>query len=189
MKNTATTKLIWNSLKEIFFSPVYASVTVITAGVVLVFSIWLPNLGLIWDTITSSASLGDKLTFLWNSLGAIGTNFSALSATLTVLVSVLLGMNVSLTVAYFKKRIAFQKSSGMGVAGMLAGLIGVGCASCGSVVLSLFIGVGGTAALTGFLPLAGQEFSILAIAILLGSFYYTAKKSVNPLVCKVEPKQ
>jgi len=190
MNTINTTNMVWKSLSDVFRSPKYLAVALISAAIVLAFSIWLPNLGLIWDTtISSNLTLFEKISFLWNSLGAISTNFSVLSATLTILVSMLLGLNIALMVSYFIKRIAFQKASGVGVAGMLAGLIGVGCASCGSLILSAFIGVGATAAFTGFLPLQGQEFSLLSIAILVAALYITAKKVADPLVCKVEPKK
>ena len=66
---------------------------------------------------------------------------------------------------------------------LLRGL--VRCASCGSVILSTFLGVGATAAFTGFLPFGGQEFSILAIIILAASLYVTGKKIADPLVCGI----
>lgn len=180
-------RIAWRALYAVFLSPMYITIALAAAAAVLAFSIWLPNLGLIWSTVISeSMSFSAKLSFLWNSLGALGTNFSTLSATLTVLVSILLGLNIALMVSYFRKRLAFQKASGVGIAGMLAGLLGVGCASCGSIVLSAFIGVGATAAFTATLPLAGQEFSLLAIAILSGTLYVTAKKSTEPLTCSVE---
>lgn len=184
-----TIQVIRKSLREIFLSPVYISIAFLVAVIVLVFSIWLPNLGLIWGIIASgSMPFLAKITFLWNSLGAISTNFSVLSATLTILVSILLGLNIALMVSYFKRRLAIKKASGVSIAGMLAGFLGVGCASCGSLILSAFIGVGATAAFTGFLTLKGQEFSVLSIAILIGALYITAKKSADPLVCKVELK-
>lgn len=178
---------MWKQLKNILISPVYVTITLAISAVVLVFSIWLPNLSLVWSTITSHVSVGSKLVFLWNSLGALGTNFSALSATLTVLVSALIGLNVAAAVFYFRKRISMQKVGGLGAAGILLGLLGVGCASCGSVILATFIGVGGTAALAAALPLGGQEFSIAAILVLLVTLYVILRKTDDPMVCAVEP--
>lgn len=166
----------------------YILLALILAMIVFVFSIWLPNLGLIRETIFSNNfAWGEKIIFLWNLLGAINTNFSALSATLLVIISVLFGLNIAVTVYYFKKRIAFQKAGGMSLAGMLAGLIGIGCASCGSVILSTFLGVGATASFTGLLPFGGQEFSILSIVVLVSTLYITRKKLSDPLVCGINP--
>lgn len=179
----------WGSLyHEILCSPKYLLLALILATLVFIFSVWLPNWELIRNVVfSSSTSFFDKIAFLWNSLGAITTNFSGSSATLLVVISVLFGLNISLTVYYFKRRITFQKAGGMSVAGMLVGLIGIGCASCGSVILSTFLGVGAAAAFTGFLPFGGQEFSILAIIILVVSLYVTGKKIADPLVCGIRP--
>ena len=174
------------SLREIFCLPKNLAIALLVAALVFVFSIWLPNIRLIRDIVLSdNIAVLNKLSFLWFSLGAIRTNYSLFTAALLLAISLLFGMNISLTVYYFKKRIAFQKASGMSIAGMLAGLIGIGCASCGSVVLSAFLGVGATAAVTGPLPHGGEEFSLVSIAILISTLYITAKKAADPLLCKI----
>ena len=177
----------WESLyHEILCSPKYILLALILSTLVFVFSVWLPNFGLIRDFVFSSnTAFFDKIAFLWNSLGAISTNFNGPSAIILVVISVLFGLNISLTVYYLKRRITFQKAGGMSIAGMLVGLIGIGCASCGSVILATFLGVGAAAAFTGFLPFGGQEFSFLAIIILLWSLYVTGKKIADPLVCGI----
>ena len=179
----------WESLyREILCSPKYTLLALILTILLFVFSVWLPNLGLIRDVVFSNNfTFLNKIIFLWNSLGAITTEFSASSATLLVFISVLFGLNIALTVYYFKRRITLQKAGGTSIAGIIAGLIGIGCASCGSVILSTFLGVGATAAFTGFLPFGGQEFSILAIIILVWSLYVTGKKIADPLVCGISP--
>ena len=181
----------WESLcREILCSPKYTLLALILTILLFVFSVWLPNLGLIRDVVFSNNfTFLNKIIFLWNSLGAITTEFSASSATLLVFISVLFGLNIALTVYYFKRRITLQKAGGTSIAGIIAGLIGIGCASCGSVILSTFLGVGATAAFTGFLPFGGQEFSILAIIILVWSLYVTGKKIADPLVCGISPQR
>lgn len=177
-------KTAWNSFFEaILRSPAYLSLVIAISFITLIFSIWIPNLGLLGEVITSSDfSLFGKINFLWNSLGAFTTNFTPGTAIITMIVSLLFGSNVAVTVYYFKKRIALQKTSGVSVAGMLAGLIGIGCASCGSVILATFLGVGSATVVTGLLPFGGQEFAILGILLLLGAIYITAKKIADPLV-------
>lgn len=174
------------TLKRIFRLPQYIFIALFSSSAILVISIWLPNLGLVKNVILSNTiATSDKMLFLWNSLGAIQTNFTLFSASLLISVSILVGLNMSMMVYYFKQRIAFQKSSGTGIAGLFLGFIGVGCASCGSILLSSIIGVGAAASFIGFLPFKGLEFSFLSIAILIFSFYITAKKASDPLVCKI----
>lgn len=181
--------IAWKSLNEgVLCSPKYLTLSLFLAAIVLLFSVWLPNLGLVWDVIFShDFTFLNKATFLWDSLGAISTNFSPLTASFTLLISILFGLNTSLAAYYFKRRITFQRAGGMSIAGMLLGLIGVGCASCGAIVLSTFLGVGAATAVTGILPFGGQEFSVLSIIILVGALYVTAKKIADPLVCGIDP--
>jgi len=87
---------------------------------------------------------------------------------------------------YLKTRITLEKSSGLGLLGIISGLLGVGCASCGSVVLSTLIGVSLTTGIVDFLPLNGLEFGILGMIIVILSIYLLSKKILNPLICKVK---
>ena len=74
----------------------------------------------------------------------------------------------------------------MGLGGIIAGFIGVGCAACGSVILSSIFGIGATAGFIGFLPLKGQEFSLLAVGILGFSNFMISKKILDPAICKID---
>lgn len=178
--------IVIKTLRTIYRSPQYLLIALFFASIVFATAVWLPNLGLIQNIVTSSAiSMADKATFLWGSLGAIKTNFTPLAASLTIIISILMGLNIGVMVYYFKRRVAFQKASGGSVIGLLLSFIGIGCASCGSVVLSSIIGIGATASFVGFLPFEGQEFSLLSIIILLGTLYITAKKISDPLVCGI----
>src|SRR3989344_295504 len=105
-KRLQNARKAWESLyREILCSPKYMAFALILAILVFVFSVWLPNLELIRSIVFSSnTAFVDKIVFLWNSLGAITTNFNPLSATLLVVISVLFGLNISLTVHYFKRR-------------------------------------------------------------------------------------
>ncbi|MBA3732957.1 hypothetical protein H0W91_01110 [Patescibacteria group bacterium] len=171
---------------EIICTPLYALISLIFTVLIFLFSVWFPNLSLVGEVVFShNFTLLGKINFLWSSLGAIATNFSMLSAFLLIIISLLFGLNMAVTIYYFKKRIAFQKANGMSIPGMLSGLIGIGCASCGSVVLSTFLGVGAAASFTGLLPFKGQEFSFLSIIILIVALYITGKKMSDPLVCSI----
>lgn len=77
---------------------------------------------------------------------------------------------MSLLIYYFQKRFRLEKTAGMSTVGMLSGLLGVGCASCGSVIISSLIGFGATASVIGVLPLRGQEFGLLGV-VFFDNFY------------------
>ncbi|MCH8049615.1 hypothetical protein IH979_02795 [Patescibacteria group bacterium] len=175
------------ALKTIFTRPTYLLLASVIAVLILILAIWLPNLSFVTQTaLSSSYSVGEKVTILWASLGAIQTNFTFLSRTFTILVAVLTGVNITMFVYYLKRRFRMEKSAGTSIAGMLVGLLGVGCAACGSVILSSIFGLGATASFIGLFPLRGSEFGILGVVLLLWANYSLAKKIQQPLVCAVK---
>lgn len=175
------------ALQEVLRHPSYAALSVAVFLAAMLLAIWLPNLSFVAHIITSSSlSLAEKAGIIGNSLGAIKTNFTTLSRVLTVTVAGLFAVQMSVVAFYLKRRIRLQSAAGVGGLGMLSGLLGIGCAACGSVILSSLFGMAATAGFIGVLPLKGQEFGILSILILGLSLFLTTKKIQNPLTC--EPK-
>ncbi len=174
---------VLHTLGAILRHPAYLVLSLGVAGAMLLLAIWLPNLSLVGDIIVGSKSVGEKLMYLWRSLGAFQTNFSSLSRVLTVAVALLFGANVSVFVYYVRHRIAVHRSAGVGIGGMISGVLGVGCAACGSVILSAIFGVGATAGTLAALPLHGQELSIIGVVVLAISLIVMARKAHNPFVC------
>jgi hypothetical protein len=141
-------------------SPLSLAAGVVAGVGVFLLIVWLPNLGLIWDVVTGgSMSIGQKAGFLWDSLGAINTNFTGLGATLTIAVAMLFGLNVAVAVRYVRDRVAEVRAGG-GAAlggGVLVALAGAGCSSCGAVVLSTLFGAGATGSFIASLPLRARS--------------------------------
>lgn len=180
-------KTVVTSLREVLGQPVYGLLTIGIFLTVMLFAIWLPNLSFVADIVTSSSlALGQKISILTSSLGAIQTNFTFLSKMLTIIVALLFAVQISVITYYLKRRIHLQKAAGISGIGMVSGLLGVGCAACGSVILSALFGVGATASFIGVLPLKGQEFGLLSIAILVFSLFLTTRKIQDPLTCAIK---
>ncbi len=152
----------------------------------MLFAIWLPNISFISETITSSSiSFEQKISLLVSSLGALKTNFTFLSRTLAIIIAFLFAIQISVITYYLKRRVNLQKAAGISGIGMLAGMLGLGCASCGAVILSAIFGLGATASFIGILPLEGQEFGILSIIIIGYSLFSISKKINGPITCKI----
>ena len=150
--------------------------------------VWLPNLSLIWSVVTGgSMSFSGKAGFLWSSLGAIGTNFTTLAASLTVTVAILLGLNVAVAARYIRQRASEAHAGGAALGGVTLALLGVGCSSCGAIALSSLLGAGAAASFTASLPLGGQELSIASVAVLAAILLSTLRKASRPVLCAVEP--
>lgn len=174
------------TIAKVLTNPKYLTLSVLVTLIVIAFAAWLPNLHLITKTMTSSAmTLWQKTNLLTGLLGSLQTNFTPLSRAVTFISAGLAGIQVSLLVYYLKQTARIQQSMGMSAVGVTASMLGVGCASCGSVVLTSLIGFGSATAVLGFLPFRGQEFGLLGIAILLFAIHITIKKINDPLVCGV----
>jgi hypothetical protein len=162
----------------------YLSLAIAVFLIVVAFAAWLPNLHLITRTMTSlTMTLWQKTNLLTSLLGSLQTNFTPLSRVVTIISAILTGILASLLSYYVRRAVQTQRSMGTSFVGVAFSLLGVGCASCGSVILTSLIGFGSTTALIGILPLGGQEFGFLGISILLLSINYTMKKINDPLVC------
>ncbi len=158
---------------------------VIAGLLVFMFATWLPNLGLIVDIFRSHATLAQKIEIPLSLLGGIATNFSLLSASYTIGIAIFFGLNVALAVFLLRRGVANAAQGGMatGVLGIVSGAFGVGCAACGSLLLTTILAWFGAASLITLLPLAGAEFGLFGLALLMLSLYLTAKQIESPAVC------
>lgn len=160
----------------------------ITVGVsvfVFAFAVWLPNLQLlliVWADATTSVV--DKITLPLTLLSAISTNFTLLSATYTVVIAILAGINVALIVALVQAQQKVRGGVAAGGLGIIAGALGVGCAACGSLILTALLGTTIGAGALALLPLGGGEFGILGVG-LLGYATYLLARQINKTTCDV----
>ena len=180
--------MVLQALQKVFRKPVYAVIAFIISAAVFAFAVWLPNLSLIVKIMGHPGiTFSQKLSLPASLLGSIVTNFTLLSATYTILITILFGMNVAMIVYFLRRRIddVRQVGLGTGFAGITSGILGMGCAACGSFLLTSILSLSGASWLLSYLPLNGGEFGILGVILLAISLYLTAKKIQNPAVCKI----
>ena len=180
--------MILQALQKVFRKPAYVILAFITSVAVFLFAVWFPNLRLLVGVIRSSdISLLDKLELPLNLIGSIATNFTLLSASYTIAIAILFGLNLAMVVYYLQRRIKDVEQGGIatGFLGITSGVLGMGCAACGSFLLTSVLAFFGASGVLAFLPLVGGEFGILGIALLAVSLYMTAKKIQNPTVCEI----
>ncbi len=176
------------SFRQVFSKPRYIALSILTFIIVITLAIWLPNLNFLHHIVISDTfSSSQKIGIISSIFGSFQTNFTPLSRAITLIVVFLFSINISLFVYFILRAARLSKEAGIGTSGFILGMIGVGCASCGSVILSSFLGVGAAAGFIGTLPLKGQEFGLLSIFLLSISIYFLSKKIQDPLVCKVKP--
>jgi len=174
------------SFFKIFTKPFYLTSAAI--AVFFVFSLLsiLPNISFIKDILLSpSINTASVIEIIFRIIWGTAANFTSASMLYMVLLSFLIGINVSLLIFYVRLRRVFfgAKKGVVGVLGFLSGVIGLGCASCGSILLTSFLPIFGLGWLVAFLPLHGAEFSILSIILLVWSAKVIFRGINTPMVC------
>lgn len=162
----------------------YVLLALVVAALLLLVAIWLPNLSFLWYLFTDSTfSWATRLGILSGSLATLQLNSTPLSRTLLFVLVILASVNVSLFTYYLKRRFTMGREMGISLFGTILGLVGVGCASCGSVVLSSIFGLSATASFLALLPLRGLELGLLSIILLVVSITLVSKKIIDPIIC------
>lgn len=175
------------ALRTIFGNWQYVLLSGITAAFAFAFAVWLPNLKLLFSIFTDPrVPVVDKLTLSVNLLGSIASNFSMLSASYTIVIALLFGINVSLIIynLKFKKLRFLGAGSTVGSLGVVSGVFGIGCAACSSLILMSVLGTAAGAAIIAFLPLRGGEFGIIGVMLLGAATYLLARQIAKPVVCE-----
>ena len=183
-------KTILRAVQEVFRDPRYLILAAMVGLTAFAFSVWFPNLGLMGEIfMNSNTPLSSKIQFAVNLLGGIRTNFSVLSASYTIAIAALFGINITMIVYYLKKKRAVLQRTELATSfgAALAGIFGVGCAACGSFLLSATLSAIGATGALALLPLRGGEFGILSVILLTIAIYLIARKINDPTICKVEP--
>ncbi len=163
--------------------PKYAGLAVLVVFGLFLFVSWFPNRELLRFAISSETISFWKLVSY--SPQFFVTNSTLVSASITAVVIALSGVNIAMLAYYLQWRITNERKAGIGTIGTLIGLMGVGCAACGSVVLSSIFGLSVAAGFLGFLPFGGIELGVLGAVVLLVSIALLGKKIINPALCKI----
>ena len=173
-------QFVLDGLKTVFRRPGNVATAAVFAFIGLFAAIWITNLPLLGEVLFGDAfPFASRLEILATSFGAIESNFHVFSRTVTILIVTLFGVNTAMALHYLKGRFALDRSAGTGFVGTVFGMLGVGCASCGSIIASSVLGT----AVVGILPFRGLEFGLIGILILSFSIYLTAKRISEPEVC------
>lgn len=148
---------------KVFGEAKYVAISILAFVVLVVFLAWLPNLALV-KIIPIGLVLALPQSIGWPQFVFL------------LIVAILFGISLSFSIYYLKH----SRLSGLtSLSGLLFALLGVGCASCGSLILTPILGI----AAGGFiaaLPFRGGEFAVLGLALMLWSLYSLVKKIDNP---------
>ena len=114
----------------------------------------------------------------------IANTFTVSSLILAVLGSFLGGINISLAYTYMRLRGEVLIKSGLySGTGLFFAFLGIGCAACGTALLSVILGFFGFSAMLNLLPYQGLEIGYIGLIFLCIATYVLAKKVTLPNVC------
>lgn len=173
----------YKSIYRVFSNVRYILLALLTASIYLLIAILVPSLSVIkffWSSGMSIFALAKLAIVFYISNSTNTTRVSVL------IIAILSGLNISMLVFYFNRRIRLQKDAGVGFLGMIIGLLGIGCTSCGSVILSAIFGLTAATSFLRILPFKGSELGVLSILLLLLSIYILSIKIENPFICKID---
>jgi len=173
-------------LYKVFSDSKYIALALAITVSVFAFAVWLPNWRLIFIVLTSpSVSFTEAINVMFGLFLSIGTNFTIVSASYTVAIAILFGINISLLSYYVSVRKGSLPGRGgaLGVGGLISGVFGIGCAACGTFILTSVLALVSAGGIITFLPFGGEEFGILGVVLVGYATYWTAKKIEEPLVC------
>lgn len=156
---------------KIVLSPAYLALTLGVGFVVLSFLVFVPNRMLVWFGLShGGGGVAADLGFLLAFYGSLLTNFTPLAAVVAVVTALLMGLNVSLLTYYVRLMRGSGRTtlvvSGLSLGGFVSAVFGIGCAVCGSIIVTSVLSLVGASGLLLLLPYGGEEFSFLAVLLL-----------------------
>lgn len=167
-------RLLGRTVRLVVTIPRYGLLALVSAWASLSVFAFSQNVPLVKLALTGSLPLENRLTILWTLYPFAGSVFSAEVGGLLVAISLLAGADIAL-VAYHLLRFGLDaRTSGGGAVGVVLGVLGAGCAACGTVILAGLLSLFGVAGALTLLPFEGLEFTILAAVALLLSLYWLA---------------
>lgn len=116
----------------------------------------------------------------------IRSYFSPFHLIITFLITLLFGINIAIIAYYirdYRNKLTGITTSTLGV---ILGVFGIGCASCGSLMLVAILSFLGIGTSLSFLPLGGRELGTLGVVLLVVSTYLLIRKIHKPSTCEVK---
>lgn len=172
--------------REVFSRAQYVVLAVVGAVVFALVSIWLINYDFLrYIVLYSPLSTLARLETFFAINDLIAIRLMPVDLVLITILAVLFGIQISLVIYQVRHRVDQLREAGLGWVGVVVGILGVGCLSCGSVILAAIFGVGASTAFLALLPFGGKEFALVGIISLVISIIFIGRKIVQPVVCEI----
>lgn len=169
-------RILGRTLRLVLTMPLYATIAVIGSFVFLTVMAVREHWSLFNQHILGSTPLppAAQVELFLGFYPLYGGGFDFGVAISLVVIALLTGVNVAL-LTYHVREYDLSASGGGGSAfGVAIGVLGAGCAACGSTLLLGILTLVGAGGILSVLPYHGLEFTFLAIPVLLLSSYWIA---------------
>lgn len=134
------------------------------------------------DSVTGAGG-----SVVWQGIIALLTHSGKDTLIPTLILSVLTGLSIMLLAKYYTLHGKFLVASGgTGIIGAIIGVMGIGCAACGTLALTTVLGLFGLGFVIRFLPLGGSELYYISIAVMAVSIVQMTRLVAKPLVCPID---
>lgn len=167
--------LVGRTVRLVLGIPAYALLSAVFAVLALTVFSLSQNLSVVSFALSGTIPLADAVGAVLDQFPVLGPRYDLLTGSVLVLIAAMVGVNLAL-VTYHVREHGLAAEGGSGSAlGVLLGLLGAGCAACGSAILVGVLSLVGAAGLATALPFEGLEFSGLAVIVLFLSTYWLAE--------------
>lgn len=181
-------RLLGRTSVEVVGTPTYALVAVVSAAIAITAIVVARN----FDAIRTFVVFGDylspvdRLLFLFDLYPFVGPAYPFELGVMLVGVSGLIGVNVAF-LGYQLAELDLVGREGVGgAAGLIFGVLGSGCATCGVAILGGALSVAGVGSTMTLLPYDGVEFMGLSIVVLVVSVYALARNIAADTACPID---
>ncbi len=172
--------------RTILAQPRYLLLALIVSWSVFTVAIFVPNYQLfVFGIALEGVGVWPKLSFVLAFYASIFTNFTPVSAVLTTVIAILFGLNVSLLTYYIRtmRGGTVRALGATSLGGLVSGFFGIGCAACGSIILTSLLSLIGAGGLLALLPFGGEEFAFLSVVLLSYSLWQIGTKIHVGKIC------
>lgn len=167
-------RLIGRTARLVISIPAYGAVAFLSAILSLSLFVFSQNVDLVTFAVTGSLPLANRITILLELFPFVGTSFGPITGLALLFVAGLAGVDIAMVLYHVREHGLSARESGGSAVGVALGVLGAGCAACGSAILAGLLSLFGAAGLLTLLPFEGLEFSLLAIVALVLSMHWLA---------------
>lgn len=183
-------RLVGRTTRLVLGIPAYAAWALLLSVIALsVFSL-SQNLPVVSFALSGTVSAGSGLRILLDQFPVLGPRYDLVTGSALLAIAGLVGVNLALVTYHVREHGLSAEGGGGSAFGVFLGLLGAGCAACGSAILAGVLSLFGVAGLGTVLPFEGLEFSAVALVVLLLSTYWLAEGMRGGEIrgCPVDPE-